>query len=102
MADISFKVPKRAVNPVTFSIDGDDHEYTFTPGKQASLMMPVISGTGEDQFKAVFDWLGNGLSEDDLQHLIGRLEDPKDDLDLPFLNDFVQQMIEYLGDRPTM
>lgn len=102
MTTLSFTTPKRASSPITFDLDG--REYVFTPPKSADMVMPVIAGDGKDQdlIKATFDWLGHGLSEEDHQHLIGRLKDPADDLDVDTLSAVVKGLAQKVAaDRPT-
>lgn len=105
MADLEFTVAKRRREAVTFKL-GDDHVYTFTPPKSAVMMMPLINPEeGEDTglaiTKSTFDWLGDGLSEEDNQRIQARLKDPEDDLDVDTLSEVVAGLSEKVGGRPT-
>ena len=109
MSDISFKVAARRDTPITFDLQGSDHVYTFRAGKQATVFMPLLSqdstGPGQSelqQARAMFEWLDNGLSEDDRKHLSDRLNDPEDDFDFDTLGDVVSGLMEKVTGRPTM
>lgn len=103
--ELEIKVKRRRVQPITFRLDDDPHSYTFNPPKDAVMVLPMIeSGDISDgaQTKAAFNWLGEGLSEDDNKRLIGRLRDPKDDLDVETISELVQALTEKVsGGRPT-
>lgn len=99
----NFAVPKRVSQTITFTVGDEPYEYAFTPGKAATAILPVLEGADEQAFvKANFDWLGNGLPIEQRQHLIDRLKNPEDDLDVDTLNDIIQDLAtEVSGDRPT-
>lgn len=107
MADIEFEVAKKRRQPLTFTLEGEDYEYTFTPPKAAVMMLPIMEKQDNDAMtgialtRATFDWLGAGLSEEDNERIINRLKDPKDDLDSDDLGNLVQKISEKVGSRPT-
>jgi hypothetical protein len=51
--------------------------------------------------KSTFDWLGQGLSDEDNERVIRRLRDPKDDLDVDTLSTVVERLSEKVAARPT-
>jgi hypothetical protein len=105
MSDLEFDVAVRRAEPITFKLGGDDHEYKFTPPKSAVMLMPVLAATdgnmGVNMTKSTFDWLGQGLSESDNEHMIARLRDPEDDLDIDTLSTVVEKLSEKVAARPT-
>lgn len=104
MSDMTFEVAKRRREPITFSIGGDEHEYVFSPPKQAVMVLPFLSDeSGEgDILKSTFEWLDKGLSTEDQDRIIGRLKDEEDDLDIDTLGTIVQSLAEKVAARPTM
>lgn len=106
MSDLEFEVAKRRKEPITFRLGEDDHEYVFTPPKSAIMLMPLIdpseNNNGLEMTKATFDWLGDGLSEEDNKRIQDRLRDRDDDLDIELLSEVIQKLGEKInGDRPT-
>lgn len=112
MADLEFNVAKRRHEPITFTLglapaDSTLHVYTFTPPKNAVMLMPIMDGdsTGNDRqmdlTRATFDWLGDGMSDEDNERLKSRLKDPKDDLDVDTLSEVVEKLSEKVAARPT-
>lgn len=99
MTKLSFTTAKRRVKPIVFELDGD--EYSFKPPKTAGVALATLDGDDTTATKAVFDWLGAGLSDEQHDLLIGRLKDPKDDLDLDTLSEIVKALIEQVSGRPT-
>ena len=102
MADLSFKVAARRVDPITFDLGGDDHEYSFVPPKQADMVIPML-GADSDLVaaKAAFEWLDSGLSTEDQDRISARLKDPKDDLDIDTIEEVVTKLVEQVSARPT-
>lgn len=104
MSDLEFEVAKRDLRPITFKL-GDDHEYVFTPPKTAAMLMPILDPSGEDLgmdlTRATFDWLGDGLSDEDNDLILERLRDPADDLDSDTLTAVVTALSEKVSGRPT-
>lgn len=98
---MEFTTAKRRTKPITFTIDGE--EYNFHPPKQAVLILEVLDSDATEvhQAKALFDWLGEGLGEQQADALIGRLRDPADDLDWPDLLAVAQWLQEQVTGRPT-
>lgn len=107
MSDLSFKVPKRRKEVVTFTLEGSDHSYAFTPHKQADIFLPLMDGendSGDNPFtqtRAIFSWLDAGLSESDRTHIEGRLRDEDDDLDFDTLGEVIKGLMEHVSKRPT-
>jgi hypothetical protein len=104
VADLSFKVAKRNQTPITFEIEGEDYTYSFVPPKQAVAFMPVIDGGSDNEMvmaKAGFDWLDQGLSEEDRKRIRDRMMDPKDDLDIEAVSEIIEGLIEAEAGRPT-
>lgn len=104
---LDFVPPRREVVTIPFRLAPDSHVYRFTAPKIAVALMPVLEGHagGEDEGLGVtastFDWLGQGLSEDDNKRIVARLRDPQDDLDLDTLGQVVRGLMEKIGQRPT-
>ena len=107
MADMEFAVAKRRKDPITFSLGDDEHTYTFNPPKAALMLMPILApeegaNEGMGMTKATFDWLGSGLSEEDNAHILARLNDDGDDLDVDTLSEVIQKLAEKAASgRPT-
>lgn len=102
MADLSFKVPKRNREPITFDLEGSKHEYSFVPDKQASMVLPMLDAESDlDAAKSAFQWLDRGLSEADRAHISNRLKDPEDDLDIDTVEEVVTALVEEAAGRPT-
>lgn len=102
--DISFKVAKRQTKPITFDIEGDDHIYSFTAPKTATMVLPMLDRAENELMAAkhAFDWLDKGLSLDDAARIEARLRDPEDDFDIAQLEQIVVGLVEAIGGRPTM
>lgn len=113
MADLEFKVAKRRTAPITFTLgvapgqkvtQQGSHVYSFTPPKSAVMMMPVLDvdePTDIGMTKATFNWLSEGLSEEDSDRIMARLRDKKDDLDIDTLADVIQGLSEQIAARPS-
>lgn len=114
MTDLQFTVAKRRSEAITFTLGVEagekvtkeaEHVYTFTPPKTARMMMPVLDADDEvselGMTKATFDWLGDGLSEQDMERIKKRLRDPKDDLDIDTLGTVIQGLSEKVNARPS-
>lgn len=96
-ASMEFTTAKRRAKKITFILDGEDFE--FAAPKTAPAMLAMFDGTPEA--KATFDWLGEGLPEDQTERLIARLKDPKDDFDVDNLEVIVKWLMEQVSGRPT-
>lgn len=97
-----FTTAKRKAKPITFTLDGD--EYTFTPPKTAEMVLPIMETQGDQDvaaLKAQFDWLGNGLPDDQHQRLVSRLKDPEDDLDFDQIENVLGWVTKQVAGRPT-
>lgn len=69
-------------------LDGDDEAAQAKAGTKAT--------------RAMIDWFGGGLSDQDEEYVIGRLKDPDDWLDFTHLTSMIKQLIGVVsGDRPT-
>lgn len=102
MADLEFKVAKKRRDPITFTLEGKKHEYTFDPPKQADMVLPMLDSDSDlDAAKAAFAWLDKGMSEEDRAHLTARLRDDSDDLDFEDLEAIVEGLVERQSGRPT-
>lgn len=102
VSDLSIKVAKRRRKPITFDLEGSDHQYTYTPQKQANMVLPMLESEDDlEAAKAGFDWLGRGLSKEDMDHLVARLKDEEDDLDFDVLEDLIEGLVEKTGGNPT-
>ena len=103
MSDLSFKVAKRRAKPITFDIEGEDHEYSFTPPKTAEMVLPMMEQADNQLASAreAFAWLDKGLSKADAERIEARLRDPKDDFDIAQLEEIVVGLVELIGARPT-
>jgi len=102
VSDLSFKASKKDRSPLTFDIDGDKYQYTFTPPKTAAMVMPMLDSDNDlDAAKAFFAWLDKGLDEEDRDHLLARLNNDTDDLDFDDLEDIVEGIVEAVSGRPT-
>jgi len=99
---LHISVGKRDQTPIPFDFDGSEHEYTFTPPKQADMVLPMLDSVNDiESTRAALAWLDDGMSEEDQAHLLARLKDKNDDLDFPHVSELVKQIVEEVGDRPT-
>lgn len=102
VTDLSFDVAKRDRRPVTFTLQGDAHEYSFTPPKNVVAAFAFLDGGSElEVARGTFEWLDAGLSDDDQDRIEKRLKDPEDDLDIDNLSEVVEKLQEYISGRPT-
>lgn len=99
--NLEFNTAKKRRDPITFTLDGE--EYTFNPPKSAFMMLPLMLGQGDDTLavKQMFDWLDKGLPKPQVQKLIRRLKDDKDDFDVDDLDALVAKLMETVSGRPT-
>lgn len=98
MADIlEFRTAKQRKEPIKFTIDED--EFTFTPHKTAGMVLDILDD--ESELKAAFDWLDEGLPEDQSALLEKRLRDPEDDLDVDMVAEIIKFLISRVSGRPT-
>lgn len=103
--DMAFNVARRRVRPVTFTLEGDEHVYEFTAPKMAAYSIDVMLGVEEsstqNNVKRMFDWLGDGLREGEVDRIIARIKDKDDDLDLTILEDVLKWLQGKTAGRPT-
>lgn len=102
--DGSFTTGVRRTQTITFDLDGE--RYSFTPPKTALLTMRLISGElgGDEDLagtRATFDWLSDGLPEEQNDRLVERLRDPKDDFDVENLATIIEWLRKKVDGRPT-
>lgn len=97
---MKIKVATKDRKPVEFDFEDEKYTYVFTPPKVAGVVLSVVEG-GMDEAKAAFDWLSDGLSEEQNDHLIARLKDREDSLDIEDIGTLVEALMEEIGDRPT-
>lgn len=108
MVDIEVTTTPRVTKPMTFSIQGgedpvtgENHTYTFKPPKVAPIILDMYESP-DDMVKILFDWLGEGMSEEDNNILLGRLRDPEDDFEIYSLRQLLDGIIAKVSGRPTM
>jgi hypothetical protein len=107
---------------IEFELDG--HTYYFTPVKQSTQLVKLLTvktkGMEADleRVGSMFDWLAAGLDREyykayqkdpDAQpaedsqwkHLMGRLEDPDDNLELDTVTEVITWLMGEVSGRPT-
>lgn len=101
-----FTTQKRIQQPVDFTLDGET--FTFNPPKRSGLIMSVVASVGldrpssdSDSVRDLLNWLGDGLSEDQADRILGRLRDPDDDFDLDKVNEIARYLLAQSSNRPT-
>lgn len=94
----SYRSRKAAREQIQFELD--DRVFAFQPPKVAPLLLAFASGDA-GSVAALFDWLSDGLSEDDNAFIISRLQDPHDDLDFDVLNEIIEDLFASTAKRPT-
>jgi hypothetical protein len=82
---------------ITFTIDGT--EFEFTSPKQAGMVLDYLENG--DEMGALFDWMNEGLGEEQAAVIESRLKDPKDDFDIKELTDIARWLVEESTGRPT-
>lgn len=95
---LEFTTATKRREPIEFTLDGET--FTFTPPKTAGMVLAVIDGE-EGEAKALFDWLDDGLPEDQSARLEARLRDPADDFDIEDLMEIVKSLAARASGRPT-
>lgn len=102
-----FKVAARRTEPIPFTIEGDDHVYQFVPPKRAAMVLDAVGVNASDDdavanvIRQQFDWLGDGLGEEQAARIETRLRDPNDDLDVDVLQELLKWLLEQASGRPT-
>lgn len=107
-----FTTPTRDTRIITFTLDGE--EYDFTPPKNSSLALGVIEYlpatrnleemdvlTSLHFMQVLLDWLGSGLPDAQGEHLLARLRDSEDPLDIDTLAEVCYGLMEEMTARPT-
>lgn len=92
-----FTTATKRRKPIEFALDGTN--YQFTPPKQATLVLDFL-GSG-DEVGALFDWVNEGLGEEQAAAIEDRLKDPDDDFDIKELTDIARWLVEESTGRPT-
>lgn len=99
-SSMAFTTSARKVDPIKFSLDGEDFE--FTPPKSAGIFLEMVDGgTVISLTKETFDWLGEGLGEEKTARLVARLKDPKDNFDTPNLEVILEWLQKQVAGNPT-
>lgn len=96
---LEFTTAKKRKEPIHFVLDGEAYEYT--PQKSADTFLSAVDGDEMGIVRNNFDWLSNGLSDEQAQRLIDRLKDPEDDFDVDDLGNLVTGLQEQIAGRPT-
>lgn len=96
---LAFTTASKNRSPIEFALDGDTYHFTGT--KIASIVLPAIDGDELQVFKAMMEWIGTGLPEDEEARLEARLRDPDDDLDVTDLVDVFKGLVAAVAGRPT-
>lgn len=106
MTETHFAIPRRSTEVIQFTLDGPDPggpvdgPYTWTPQKRASLIVPMIGG--ESVQGATYEWLRDGLPENQRDRIAERLADPKDHLDWDTIGKITDMLADKVsGNRPT-
>lgn len=92
-----FSTATKRRKPIEFTLDGV--EYEFTPPKQAGMVLDYIASG--DEMGALFDWVNEGLGEEQADRIEARLKDPEDDFDIKELTDIARWLVEETTGRPT-
>lgn len=96
---LEFQTAKKRKDIIEVTIDGD--LYHFTPQKSAGAMLALAEGDYATMMKKTFDWLGDGLPEEESKRLIERLKDKDDDFDISDLQEVIRLLQEEINGRPT-
>lgn len=95
----SYNTKHRERKVMTFELDG--RQFSFRAPKNSHLVLPLIGGNDAAPVTAMFNWLSDGLSEEDNQFIIDRLQDDDDDFDIDDLQEIVEDLIAEATGRPT-
>lgn len=94
--------------PIVFRFADSEHRYTFTPSDNTHVTLATVrmlnktaDGTWAKHFGAIIEWITRGLSEEDTEHLMGRLEDPDDALVTANIQDMYYKLIDAVAGHPT-
>ena len=104
-----FQTATRRERVIEFMVDAD--VFHFNPPKRIALVLDSIGlrdGSDPDNVdprlapvKSMFDWLGQGLPQEESDRLIERMRDPEDDLDIDDVAEIVKWLMEQVAGRPT-
>jgi hypothetical protein len=92
-----FTTATKRRKPIEFTLDGT--EYQFNPPKQAGMVLDFLETN--DEMGALFDWVNEGLGEEQATAIEERLKDPADDFDIKELTDIARWLVEESSGRPT-
>lgn len=98
-----FTTAAKARTAIEFELD--EVMFKFTPPKSAASVMPLLEESGDEMslVRAGFDWLKDGLADDQYAILVNRMKDPADDFDLPDLEEIIEYLMEQVSnDRPIL
>lgn len=87
---------------ISFELDGE--EFDFRPPKLAGIALDILQGESEEgqtAARAAFDWLSDGLPEEQSDRLVARLRDSDDPLDLPDLVEIIRWLVGKVAGRPS-
>jgi hypothetical protein len=93
----AFTTATKRRKPISFTVDGT--EFEFTAPKQAGMILDYLESG--DEIGALFDWVNEGLGEDQAKVLEDRLKDPDDDFDIDELTKIAEWLVEQATGRPT-
>lgn len=96
---LEFTTAKKRREPIKFSVDGEQYEYV--PQKQAGMALALRDGNETEVMREMFDWLSDGLPEEQAQRLIDRLKDPADEMDIDDLGKLIGDLQDQIAGRPT-
>lgn len=101
-----FTTKEKEQKEVDFELDG--RQIHFVVPKRSGLIMSVVNNVGlngrnldTDSTRDLLNWLGEGMSEEDAEWILGRLKDPDDDFDLEDINDIAKHLLGQGSNRPT-
>jgi hypothetical protein len=94
----SYTTPERKRKVVDFELDG--RTIQFTAHKTSTMLLGFMGGDTA-AVGATLNWLSDGLSEEDNDWIVGRLQDPEDDLDFDTLQLILEDLIADVMGRPT-
>lgn len=92
-----FNTAVKRRQPIPFTVDGTGYE--FQPPKHAAMVLDYLENG--DEMGALFDWVNEGLGEEQAGTLTERLQDPEDDFDIDELTKIAKWLVEQSSGRPT-
>lgn len=101
-----FTTKEKEQKVVDFSWDG--RPIHFVTPKKAGLIASVVNNVGldsrnldTDSTRDLLNWLGEGMSEEDAEWVLGRLKDEDDPFDLEDVNEMAKHILGQAANRPT-